>query len=338
MHLMEKIRIESVDVRRKTVPYEIVRIIARGTETHARMVEVQLGARGQIGRGEAHASMRYGETDEGVVSAVERVQQNLKDGCGRLELLDLMPPGPARNAVDCALWDLEAKLTGKLADTTAGVDPIHSVTTVYTISLNSPEEMAAVAKQQQGRPLLKVKLGHFADDRARLEAVRRAAPAAQLIVDANEGWNFSQLKRMAPIAHDLGVVLLEQPLHAHRDAELVHYESPVTLCADESCHTRESLDVVATRYDYVNIKLDKTGGLTEALALARAAQAKGLGVMVGCMSGSTLSVAPGFLLAQICSFVDLDSPMYLPAEARPEVDYHGSRIDWSSWRKWGMPG
>ena len=172
----------------------------------------------------------------------------------------------------------------------------------------------------------------------RLEAVRRAAPNPPLIVDANEGWNFAQLIEIAPIAHDLGVVLLEQPLHADRDVELEHYESPVTLCADESCHTRASLDVVAARYDYVNIKLDKSGGLTEALALARAARTMGLGVMVGCMSGTTLSIAPGYLVAQLCSYVDLDSPMYLPAEVRPEVDYHGSRIDWSTHRTWGMPG
>lgn len=335
---MEKTRIESVDVRCKRVPYEVVRVIARGTETHARMIEVQLWARGATGRGEAHASMRYGETDETVVHAVERVQRNLKSGCGRTELLALMPAGPARNAVDCALWDLEAKLTGQAAEATAGVEPMQSVTTVYTISLQAPSAMAAVAAQQRERPLLKVKLGHFADDRARLEAVRRAAPDVELIVDANEGWTFAQLEQMAPIAHDLGVVLIEQPLHADRDGDLLHYQCPVTLCADESCHTRESLDDVATRYDYINIKLDKAGGLTEALALARAAEARGLGVMVGCMSGTTLSVAPGFLLAQLCSYVDLDSPMYLPAEARPEVDYHGSRIDWSAQRNWGVPG
>ncbi len=335
---MTKLRIEAVTARAVSVPYVIVRVIARGTETHARGIEVTLSAKGCTGRGEAHPTLRYAETDETVLAAIEAVRPQLLAGCSRADLLTAMKPGPARNAVDCAFFDLEAKIAGRRAEDIAGIGDLARVTTVYTLSLKSPAEMAALAAQECDRPFLKVKLGHYDDDRARLEGVRRAAPKAKLIVDANEGWTFEQTKEMAKVAADCGVVLLEQPMHASRDGALRGWQAPVIIGADESCHTRADLDHVAEcGYDYVNIKLDKSGGLTEALALVAAARARGFGLMVGCMSGTTLAMAPGFLVAQACQFVDLDSPIYLPPEKAPEIAYDGSVIDWAPTRRWGAP-
>ena len=335
---MTSLRIETVTARPVSVPYVIVRVIARGTETHARVIEVTLSAQGHTGRGEAHPTLRYDETDDTILAAVEAVRPHLLAGCSRHDLLTLMKPGPARNAVDCAFWDLEAKCAGKRAEDLAGIGDMKTVTTVYTLSLKSPAEMTELAVQERDRPFLKVKLGHFDDDRARLEGIRRAAPDAKLIVDANEGWTFDQTMDMAKVAADCGVVMLEQPMHASRDEALKGWKCPVPLGADESCHTRADLDRVADRgYDFVNIKLDKTGGLTEALELAKAAKARGFGLMVGCMSGTTLAMAPGFLVAQSCHFVDLDSPIYLPPEPAPEIAYDGSIVDWAPSRRWGSP-
>ncbi len=334
-----RIAIETVTARAVSVPYVIIRHIARGTETHAEVIQVSLSAGGQTGRGEAHPTMRYNETNATIFAAVEAVRPHLEAGCTREDLLTLMTPGPARNAVDCAFWDLEARLAGKTAETIAGCAPVHTVTTVYTISIMSPAEMIELATKERDRPFLKIKLGHFADDRARLEGIRRAAPNARLIVDANEGWSFEQMKEMTKIASDCGVLMLEQPLHAARDEVLKGYDSPIPIGADESVHTRADLDRVADRgYAFVNIKLDKSGGLTEALALATAAKARGFGLMVGCMSGTTLAMAPGFLVAQACHYVDLDSPIYLPPEASPEIAYDGSIVSWAPTRAWGKPG
>jgi L-alanine-DL-glutamate epimerase-like enolase superfamily enzyme len=332
------LKIETVTAERVSVPYVIVRVIARGTESHARVIAVALSAQGHTGRGEAHPTLRYDETEETILAAIDAVRPHLLAGCSRDDLLKLMKPGPARNAIDCAFWDLEGKLTGTRAEDIAGLGDTHTVTTVYTLSLKPPAEMASLAAAERDRPLLKVKLGHYDDDRARLEGIRRAAPNAKLIVDANEGWSFEQTKTMADIAVDCGVVMLEQPMHASRDEALKGWKSPVPLGADESCHTRADLGRVRDRgYDYVNIKLDKTGGLTEALELAKAAKAQGFGLMVGCMSGTTLAMAPGFIVAQSCHFVDLDSPIYLPPEQSPEIAYDGSIVDWAPTRRWGSP-
>lgn len=335
---MTILKIESVQARPVSVPYVLVRVIARGTETHARMIEVTLSAQGRSGRGESHPTLRYDETEETILAAIEAVRPHLQAGCSRQDLLTLMKPGPARNAIDCAFWDLEAKLSGRRAEDIAGIGDTKTVTTVYTLSLKPPAEMAELAAKERDRPFLKVKLGHYDDDRARLEAIHRAAPNAKIIVDANEGWTFEQTKEMARIAVDCGVVMLEQPMHASRDEALKGWVSPVPTGADESCHIRADLDRVIDRgYSFVNIKLDKSGGLTEALELAAAAKARGLGLMVGCMSGTTLAMAPGFLVAQSCHFVDLDSPIFLPPEVAPEIAYDGSIIDWAPTRRWGSP-
>jgi L-alanine-DL-glutamate epimerase-like enolase superfamily enzyme len=331
------INIERVSAYAVEVPYVIVRIIARGIETHARMVQVELSAGGHTGVGQAHPTLRYDETDETIFAAIDAIRPALAAGIGREALLTQMKPGPARNAVDCALWDLECKLSGRTAEALAGLEPMKPVTTVYTLSLTAPAEMAALAAQERDRPFLKVKLGHYADDRARLEGIRRAAPDSKLIVDANEGWSFDELKEMARIAADCGVVMLEQPVHASRDEVLAGYHSPVPIGADESCHTRADLQRVRERgYATVNIKLDKSGGLTEGLALAEEAKRMGFDVMVGCMSGTTLAMAPGYLIAQHCRYVDLDSPIYLPPEQAPEIQYDGSMVTWAPTRHWGV--
>lgn len=328
--------VERIEAERVSIPYLIKRVIARGTEECAEVVQVSLTAKGRTGRGEAHGQLRYHATSDSIIADIERFRPLLQRGCSREQLLTAMPAGPARNAIDCALWDLEAKLTGRTAEEIAGI-VAKPVTTVYTISLGPVDEMAALAAAERGRPLLKIKLGRFEDDAARMRAIRKAAPNAKLVADANEGWSLAQLKEIEPLAHDLGVELIEQPLHADRDHDLASFSSRVALCADESCQTRVSLDHAKGRYAYVNIKLDKTGGLTEALALAREAKQRGFGVMVGCMSGTTLAMAPGFLAAQLCTFVDLDSPIYLPPEQRPELRYEGSLMSWAPHRRWGQP-
>lgn len=335
---MLPIKIDAISARAVSVPYLSLRVISRGSETHANMAEVTLTAQGATGRGEAHPLPRYGETMAAVLAEIDAVRPHLEAGCSREDLRRTMPPGAARNAVDCALWDLEAKLSGVAAEEIAGVSPCRSLTSVYTLSLLTPDEMGEEAAREAHRPILKVKLGHYADDRARLEAIRKAAPNAELVLDANEGWTFEQAREMAQIAADCGVILIEQPVHADRDEPMKNWRSPVPIAADEACHTCADLDRIVDRgYDVVNIKLDKTGGLTEALLLAEAARARGLGLMVGCMSGTTLAMAPGFILAQLCQFVDLDSPLFQPALPDPDVAYDLSDIFWAPERRWGLP-
>jgi L-alanine-DL-glutamate epimerase-like enolase superfamily enzyme len=237
-----------------------------------------------------------------------------------------LPPGAARNAVDCALWDLEAKLSGQPAHVLAGRDRLAPVTTAYTLSLDTPEAMGAAARAEAGRPILKVKLGGGEEDMDRLRAVRAHAPQSRLVVDANEGWSPDGLAaRLAALA-ELGVDMVEQPLPADADAALGAIARPLPVIADESAHDRRSLDRLAGRYDLVNIKLDKTGGLTEALALAAAARSRGLGLMVGCMVGTSLAMAPALILAQDARLVDLDAPLLLARDREPGLVYDGSVI------------
>ena len=316
------------------LPLEESRAISREVTATADVLRVEIAAGDRVGHGEASPTARYGESLAGLKRAVDASWPAIRALATREDLAAIMPPGAARNAVDAALWDLEAKLTGESAEGGAATAPI---TTAYTIPIKAPAEARRVAERERERPLIKVKLGHFEDDRARLEAIRLAAPDATLIVDANEGWRREQLEVMAPIARDLGVALIEQPLHREHDAALAGRDFGIPLCADESCHTRADLDAVADRYQFINIKLDKSGGLTEALALAGAAQARGLGLMVGCTHGTTLAIAPAFILAQRCSFCDLDAPLFLAARESDEVAYDGSRVDWSPTRRWGLP-
>ncbi|TCP44452.1 N-acetyl-D-Glu racemase DgcA [Rhodovulum marinum] len=285
--------------------------ISRGSRTEARVLTVRLMANGAACWGECVPYARYGETVESVTAQIE----GLPDKVSRADLQALLPAGAARNAVDCALWDLAAKRADRRVWQLAGLPKPKPVVTAYTLSLDTPENMRAAAAKHAHRPLLKIKLG-TPDDMPRLEAVREGAPKSRLIVDANEGWTAEIYAELAPHLVRLGVDLVEQPLPADADDMLAEIERPLPVCADESCHDRASLPALKGKYDMVNIKLDKTGGLTEALALKKAAKAQGFGIMVGCMVGSSLAMAPAVLVAQGAAVTDLDAPLLL-AEDRP---------------------
>jgi L-alanine-DL-glutamate epimerase-like enolase superfamily enzyme len=280
--------------------------ISRGSRTEAAVLTATVFEGGQSGRGECVPYKRYGETMESVAAQVTA----LPDDVTRASLQEAMAPGAARNAVDCALWDLEAKRSGRRAWDLAGLAATRPVITAYTLSLDTPEKMRAAAARHAHRPLLKVKLGGEGD-MARLEAVRAGAPATDIIVDANEGWTAEVYTELAPHLLRLGVKLVEQPLPAGHDDLLAEIARPLPVCADESCHDRASLAALRGKYDVVNIKLDKTGGLTEALALRDAARAEGYKIMVGCMVGTSLAMAPAILVAQGAEVVDLDGPLLL---------------------------
>ncbi|MEQ9260656.1 MAG: dipeptide epimerase [Roseovarius sp.] len=286
--------------------------ISRGSRTEAQVLTVRLRDGDAAGWGECVPYARYDETLDSVTEEIE----GLPDSVTREALYDLLPAGAARNAVDCALWDLEAKRAGRRVWELAGLPAPGPEITAYTLSLDTPEAMQAQAAKHAHRPLLKIKLG-TPDDMPRLEAVRAGAPNSTIIVDANEGWSADVYADLAPHLVRLGVALVEQPLPAGEDEALIGMERPVPVCADESCHDRASLPGLRGKYDVVNIKLDKTGGLTEALALRAAALAEGYKVMVGCMVGSSLAMAPATLVAQGAMVTDLDGPLLL-AEDREE--------------------
>ena len=300
--------------------------ISRGSKTEAVVVVAELERDGHRGRGEAVPYLRYGETPEGVAAAIEAMGAALRGGLDRIGLQTAMASGAARNALDCAFWDLAAKQAGRPAHELAALPAPKSVVTAYTVSLDKPETMGDAAASATGRPLLKVKLGGGRDDAERIAAVRRAAPSAELIVDANEGWKEEDLERnLAACAH-AGVTLIEQPLPEGRDAALARIRRTIPVCADESVHDRTSLDAISGKYDAINVKLDKAGGLTEALALAAEAERRGFGIMVGCMVATSLAMAPAMLVAQQARVVDLDGPLLL-AEDRPHgLRYEGSIV------------
>jgi L-alanine-DL-glutamate epimerase-like enolase superfamily enzyme len=308
--------------------------IARGSKTEAEVVVVELANGAALGRGEAVPYARYGESPTDTLAQIEALRGELEAGCERERLQGLIGPGAARNAIDCALWDVQAKQTGVRAWARAGRPVLHAVTTAFTLSLAAPEAMAEAARAAAGRPLLKLKIGG-PDDLDRVAAVRAAAPTATLIVDANEALDFDALRRLAPEFARLGVGLIEQPLKAVADEALEGYESPVPLCADESLHTRADLAACARRYGFVNIKLDKTGGLTEALAVAEEARALGLGLMAGCMVATSLAMAPAMIIAQDAAFSDLDGPLLLARDREPGLEFVGSRIEPPSPALWG---
>ncbi len=285
--------------------------ISRGSRTEARVLTVRIEDGGHEGRGECVPYARYGESLESVTAAIEGLVLPLD----RAALQDALPAGAARNAVDCALWDLEAKRAGVRAWELAGRAAPGPVVTAFTLSLDTAESMRAAAARHAHRPILKIKLG-TPDDMARLAAVRAGAPKARIIVDANEGWTADIYADLAPHLLRLDVALVEQPLPAGADEMLAEIARPVPVCADESCHDRATLADLAGKYDMVNVKLDKTGGLTEAFALRDLAHAQGYGIMVGCMVGSSLAMAPAVLLAQGAAVTDLDGPLLL-AEDRP---------------------
>jgi len=307
--------------------------ISRGAKTEAEVVLVELTEGAALGRGEATPYAHYGETTEGVLALIESVRDDVERGLSRLELQQALPAGAARNALDCALWDLEAKRTGVPVWRAAGLAPLRPLATLYTLSIDTPEAMARAAAAS-GRPGLKLKIGGEGD-LARVAAVRAAAPAAHLVVDANEALTFAQLKALAPGLAALAVEVIEQPLPAQEDAALEGYQSPVLLCADESLHTRADLEACARRYGCVNVKLDKCGGLTEALALTAEARARGLAVMAGCMVATSLAMAPAMLLAQSAEFVDLDGALLLARDREPGLASAGSILQPPLPELWG---
>ena len=309
--------------RAETWPVAGVFRIARGAVTSVDTLLVELEEDGVSGRGEATPESHYDQRLERCFEQLETVRPRLDSGVSRQQLQELLPAGAARNALDCALWDLEAKKTAVPAWQTAGLERFATITTAYTISVDTVDAMAAQAAKSSGRPLLKIKMAG-GEDLERITAVRRAAPSSRIIVDANEAWDMDGLREIAPELAMLGVELIEQPLPAAHDASLSSYESPVPLCADEACLDRSSLDHVEGRYQFINIKLDKTGGLTEALLLAAAAEGRGLRLMVGCMLGTSLAMAPAAIIGNRAEFVDLDGPLLLAEDRDPGIDYQNS--------------
>ncbi len=299
--------------------------ISRGTRTAADVLVVEVARDDVRGWAEAVPYPRYGQTVESSLADIDRVRRAVEDGASRRELMSLMAPSAARNALDCALWDLEAKAAGVPVWRLAGIEEPGALATAYTLSLDSPEAMGAAAVENGHRPLLKVKLDGERV-RERLRAVREGAPGARLVVDANESWNAGLLRDLGGDLVALGVEMVEQPLPAGDDGALAGIDCPVVLCADESCHGSDTAAALADRYGMVNIKLDKTGGLTEALALRRAALEAGLEVMVGCMVGTSLAMAPAMLVAQGAAVVDLDGPLLMKRDREPGIAFDGATM------------
>lgn len=315
----------TLTIRRESFPIRGTFRISRGAKTEALVVTAEIGQDGLVGRGECVPYQRYGETVENIIGTLEDLAEPVAAGLDRLALLDALPAGAARNALDCALWDLEAKLAGRPAWQLAGLAEPQPLTTCFTLSIEAPAQMGAAAAAA-AMPILKLKLAGDGDDPARVAAVRAAAPAARIVLDANEAWDLDTLRREASLYSDLGVELIEQPLPAAADAALQGYRSPVPLAADESCHGTDCLDRIVGRYQTVNLKLDKTGGLTAALALKRQAEAAGLGIMVGCMVATSLAMAPAVLLAQGAAYVDLDGPLLLARDRDPGLVFHDATV------------
>lgn len=319
-----------IDIQRDSFPLAEVFTISRGSRTVAEVLTVSVTRAGVTGRGECVPYARYGETLDSVAAQVSGLPQ----GITREDLQAALPPGAARNAVDCALWDLAAKQAGRRVWDLAGLAAPGPEVTAFTLSLDEPEKMRAQAEKHQARPILKIKLG-TPDDMPRLEAVRAGAPKSRIIIDANEGWSAEVYAELAPHLLRLGVDLVEQPLPAAADDALLGMERPVPVCADESCHDRASLAGLHGKYDIVNIKLDKTGGLTEALALRDAARAAGFGVMVGCMVGSSLAMAPATLVAQGAAFTDLDGPLLLAEDRDHPLNFDAAGVHPPEPALWG---
>lgn len=324
----------TLETRIETFPLRQRFTISRGSKTETVVVAVELRDGKYKGRGECGPNIRYDETPDSVAAAIAAMAADIAGGLDRESLQAAMPPGAARNAIDCAFWDLEAKRTGRPVWSLAGLAEPEPVETAYTLSVDTPAAMAAAARANASRPLLKLKLTG-AGDLDRVRAVRAGALGARLIVDANEAWTPEDFGALAAQLAGLGVEMIEQPFPAGDDAALAELDHPVPICADESCRDRAGVAALADRYDMVNIKLDKTGGLTEALATAAAARAVGLDLMVGCMVGTSLAMAPAHLVAQSAKIVDLDGPLLLAEDREPPLEVRGSRIFPPTAALWG---
>ena len=308
--------------------------ISRGSKTEAHVVTVTLEDGGHTGRGECVPYPRYEETVPQVIAALQAARSRIEAGITRDAIASILTPHAARNALDCALWDLAAKKAGVPAWQLAGLAEPKPAVTAYTLSLDTPEAMGEAAAKVSGRPLLKLKLGREGDVE-RLKLIRRNAPHSRLIVDANEGWTADSLAAMLAACADTGVELVEQPLPAGNDEALRAVSRAVTVCADESAHGLDSLDQLVGKYDAINIKLDKTGGLTPAIALAHAARERDLRIMVGCMLATSLAMAPAFLLAPFAEVIDLDGPLLLKEDRSPAIRFDGSLMHPAPTDLWG---
>lgn len=321
------VRVESWPIRGRFA-------ISRGAKTAAEVVLVELADGDYKGYGECVPYARYGESPDSVVQQIESLRPAIQRGMGRLQLQSRLAPGAARNALDCAFWDLQAKTSRQRVWELLGLPAMQPLTTAYTLSLDSPENMHRAALEHAHRPLLKLKLAGEGD-LERVRSVRQGAPRARLVVDANEGWDAGVYQQMVPGLQQLGVEMIEQPLPAADDRALRSLDRPIPICADESCHDTESLKDLVDRYDMINIKLDKTGGLTEALQLREAAEAAGMQVMVGCMLATSLAMAPAMLLAQGAAIVDLDGPLLLQGDRQPGLRFEHSLVYPPSRELWG---
>jgi len=325
----------TLSIERQSWPIEGGFTISRGTKSAADVILVTLGQEDVVGRGECVPYARYGESLDSVTAQIEGFRAALEGGMDRQALQMVMAPGAARNAIDCAMVDLEAKRTGRPAWEVLGLSAAPGpVVTAYTLSLDTPDKMAEKARAHATRPLFKLKLTGEGD-LERVAAVKEAAPNTRLIVDANEGWQPNMVERYSQELGELGVEMIEQPLPAGDDAMLADIAHPVTLCADESAHDRDGLDALIGRYDMINIKLDKTGGVTEALALKQAAEAAGLQIMIGCMLATSLAMAPAVLVGQGAQVVDLDGPLLLSQDRDPALVFEGSTIHPPAPALWG---
>jgi L-Ala-D/L-Glu epimerase len=323
----------SIDAREEIWPLKEPFRISRGSRTEARVVVVTVSDGEHTGRAEAVALARYNQSAASVLAQIESVQS--EKNLDRQGLQEFLPAGAARNALDCALWDLEAKVSGKRAWKLANIPMVPEVDTSFTISLDTPGKMAATAKANVKLPILKLKLGGDDFDLARVQAVRETAPAARLLIDANEAWSPEHYRKVVPALKELGVELIEQPFPAGADAVLETLDHPIPVCADESCHTMADLVRQRSRYEVVNVKLDKTGGLTEALRLCERARESGFKLLIGCMVCTSLGIAPARLLASAAQWIDLDGPLLLARDRGHPVPYTNGRIGIPSRELWG---
>ncbi len=326
-----------MDLRIATESWPVAGVfrIARREATATDVVVVELHADGYNGRGECGPNVRYGESAQSVAAQLEGIRKTVEAGFDRSTLQDLLPAGAARNALDCAFWDLEAKRSSQPVWQLAGQGEPGPLTTAFTLSIDTPDAMLSAAEAAADRPVLKVKMAGDEMDLTRLRAVRAASPDCTLIVDANESLTPGKLDFLLPQLMQLQVAVIEQPLPEGEDDILRGNSSPIPLCADESIHTRDELDDIAEKYQAVNIKLDKAGGLTEALALRDAARDRGLKIMVGCMLGTSLAMAPAVLVAQGADWVDLDGPLLLAKDREPGITYGGSTLMPPGSEVWG---
>jgi L-alanine-DL-glutamate epimerase-like enolase superfamily enzyme len=323
----------AIDVQEGIWPLKEVFRISRGSRTEAQVVVVTISDGEYIGRGECVPIKRYNQSAASVLAQIESIQHI--GYLDRNKLQQLLPPGAARNALDCALWDLEAKRSGKRVWELANIPIVEQVATSFTISLDTPERMADAASDAAKLPILKLKLGGDEPDLARVEAVRATAPKARLLIDANESWSPRHYENIVPASSELGVEVIEQPFPAVNDDVLQTLDHPIPVCADESCHTSADLPRLMNRYEAVNVKLDKTGGLTEALRLCENARESGFNVLIGCMVCTSLGIAPARLLATFAEWIDLDGPLLLARDRDHGLAYENGRIGLPSRQLWG---